>query len=177
LRGNVDILIDILVGRRSDDIRTLDSILRQNFRQSLTSVVSRFITDSDVSAAMEIVLEMDRPDNNQPVNLDQLVEDLLIIEAFDPGVKWYQIFLRRNDDHLVSLNYHFQRTKGESLDGFIQGYATHTKTWQFGLLDCIGIHNIRNKSYQPLGELHGMSIDERLEGATYFYSHCWRQCF
>jgi hypothetical protein len=165
--GNPDILIDILVGRRLDDLRALNSTLERHFGRSIASVVSAF-RDGYLRQAMEIVVEMSRPDNNQPVDSALIHQDLVELLTFldssvhpaDFTTLMLNIFLRRNDIHLIELADQFQVSTGKNLDSLIQReYTLHS----VGKKACS--HALR--SAVDLTYRDTISLQESFDGGSY----------
>jgi annexin A7/11 len=124
-------LIDLLLGRHPEDLRTLELKYRQQIQvseRSLAVDVANLTNDPELRAALNICSEMRRPDPLLPVDtmlVHKHIEEIIgLVESTFPSentyLKLFNILLRSSDPHITQITVSYQMRTQMQLDEAIR---------------------------------------------------------
>ena len=148
-RKNDDILIDILIGRSSDDIRYLLFKFQQQQQvqvsgRSISSTLETVTSNKILLSALNIATESTRPDNTHPIDQNLVHRDVdeiikLMDATFASHTALFNILLRRSDLHLIQLNVLYRIKKDRALDEALRRNVSMDK-----MIRKIAVHAVRS---------------------------------
>ena len=143
-----DILVDIFVGRDSEDLRNLDLYYRQRpsnvmSGKGLASIVGQLTSSDELRYALMICMEMNRSRESDPVDQQRVLQDLKVLESqmkssFPSYQVIFDILLRRHDPHIAQITLYFQMREGTHLDEALRRSTTLSE-----MVRKITIHAVR----------------------------------
>ena len=117
-----DILIDIFIGRVTQDIRFLLFKFQQEHGtamsgRTISSTVATATSREILQSALDIAIENTRPDGTYPVDqnlvhrdVDQIVK--ILKTSFPSHTELFNILLRRSNEHIMQVNVYYCVMKG-----------------------------------------------------------------
>jgi hypothetical protein len=122
-------LIDIYIGRNSQDLRELANgflKLGQNI-----STIYNSATSDELKTALSIVAEIQRPDISLPVDTALVYRDVealksILSAAFPRASDVFNILLRRSDTHIQQMSLRYQAVTKQPLDKAVRTNASLT---------------------------------------------------
>ena len=168
---NEDILIDIFIGRATEDIRCLSFKFQQQQQvalsgESISSTLDETTSNQVLRCALGIATEATRPDGTNPVDQNLVhrdVEDIIKImdSSFPSHTELFNILLRRSDQHILQLNIRYRMRRDRSLDEDLR-----RNTGLDRMTRKIGVHAVRTAS--DLAYRDVMTLREAMGAETLF---------
>jgi hypothetical protein len=145
-----DILIDIFIGRATEDIRFLLFKFQQQQTaamsgRSISSTLANATSNEILLSALNIATESTRPDGTYPVDQNLVHRDVeeifkILDAGFPSHTALFNILLRRSDQHIMQLNIHYRIKKGDrALDEDLRRNVSMPK-----MMRKIAVHAVRS---------------------------------
>jgi hypothetical protein len=145
-----DILIDIFIGRATDDIKYLLFKFQQQQQVAMTgrtisSTLAAATSNEVLLSALNIATESTRPDGTYPVDQNLVhrdVEELskILNASFPSHTALFNILLRRSDNHIMQLNLHYRmKNRDRALDEELRRAVALPK-----MMRKIAVHAVRS---------------------------------
>src|SRR5579859_3244542 len=121
LGDNQEILCDIFISRDQEDLVYLSLQYQKLYHSDMWRDMLSLSSNQDLQLALSMVADHNRDDPRTPVFPAQVYEDVdtirrMLNNSHATAKVFYDIFLCRNDTHLIQVANHFQNMTGKPLD-------------------------------------------------------------